>query len=227
LSHYFPSLLNFNKNENVLELTMEYIKGIPLYYLYKNCLLTERNIDDLFTILEKIHSGGIISISNDNISNNYFKKLRERFNSDYYFEDSKEIYEKVVMDLSQNYSPEIVGMIHGDFWFSNILLDYQDQYRFIDMRGQLDGVLTINGDKYYDYGKMYQSILGYDLILNGNEINIEYLENMKHIFLKRAESIGLNIKYLRAVTRSLIFGTISFIEKRETKDRVWKFIKSI
>jgi capsule biosynthesis phosphatase len=227
LSHYFPSLLNFNKNENVLELTMEYIKGIPLYYLYKNCLLTERNIDDLFGILKKIHSDGIISISHENISNNYFKKLKERFNNDYYFEDSKEIYEKVIMDLSQNYVPEIVGMIHGDFWFSNILLDYQDQYRLIDMRGQLDGVLTMNGDKYYDYGKMYQSILGYDLVLNGNEVNVEYLEKMKEIFLKKAQSIGLNMNYLRGVTQSLIFGTIPFIEKKETKDRVWKFIKSI
>jgi len=228
LSDYFPSLLNFNKNENVLELTMEYIKGIPLYYLYKNCLLTERNIDNLFMILEKIHSTPIlISVSNENISNNYFKKLSDRFNNDYYFDDSKEIYEKIIMDLSQNYSPKIVGMIHGDFWFSNILLDYQDEYRFIDMRGQLDGVLTMNGDKYYDYGKMYQSILGYDLILNGNIVNTEYLERMKDLFLKKSESIGLNINYLSAVTRSLIFGTIPFIEKRETKDRVWKFIKSI
>ena len=227
LTHYFPSLLNFNKNENVLELTMEYIKGIPLYYLYKNCLLTERNIDGLFLILEKIHSNGTICISNENICNNYFKKLRERFNNDYYFDDSKEIYEKIIMDLSQNYAPEIVGMIHGDFWFSNILLDYQDNYRLIDMRGQLDGVLTMNGDKYYDYGKMYQSILGYDLVLNGNELNIEYLEKMKDYFIKKCDSIHLNTKYLRAVTQSLMFGTIPFIEKRDTKDRVWKFIKSI
>lgn len=227
LSHYFPSLVNFNKNENILELTMEYIKGIPLYYLYKNCLLTERNIDGLFVILEKIHSNGTICISNENISNNYFKKLSERFNNDYYFDDSKEMYEKIIMDLSQNYSPDIVGMIHGDFWFSNILLDYQDNYRLIDMRGQLDGVLTMNGDKYYDYGKMYQSILGYDLVLNGNELNIEYLEKMKIYFLKKCSLIDLNIQYLQAVTQSLMFGTIPFIEKRETKDRVWKFIKSI
>jgi aminoglycoside phosphotransferase (APT) family kinase protein len=206
---------------------MEYIKGIPLYYLYKNCLLTERNINELFVILEKIHSIGSISISHENIYNNYFKKLSERFNNDYYFEDSKEIYEKVIMDLSQNYSPEIVGMIHGDFWFSNIILDYQDQYRLIDMRGQIDGVLTMNGDKYYDYGKMYQSILGYDLILNGSHMNIEYLDKMKSYFLKKCIEIGLNVNYLRAVTQSLIFGTIPFIEKKETKDRVWKFIKSI
>jgi hypothetical protein len=71
------------------------------------------------------------------------------------------------------------------------------------------------------------AILGYDLILNGNEVNTQYLENMKDSFLKKCSSINLNIQYLRAVTQSLIFGTIPFIEKREAKDRVWKFIKSI
>ena len=50
---------------------------------------------------------------------------------------------------------------------------------------------------------------------------------MKEIFLKKCQNIGLNINYLTAVTRSLIFGTISFIEKKETKERVWEFIKSI
>ena len=229
LCGYFPSLINFNKNDSVLELSMEYIKGIPLYYLYKNCLVTERNIDDLFEILQKIHSQEIlITIQNENIHNNYFKKLCERFNkTDYFFDDSEEVFERVIADLSQNYVPDVVGMIHGDFWFSNIILDYQDQYRLIDMRGQIDGVLTMNGDKYYDYGKMYQSILGYDLVLNGVELNIDYLERMKELFLKKCQTIGLNIDYLQAVTRGLIFGTIHFIEKKETKERVWDFIKSI
>ena len=225
---YFPKLINFNKIDNVIELTMEYIKGIPLYYLYKNCLLTERNIDDLFEILQKIHLHyHPINITNDNIHNNYFKKMRDRFNNDYFFEDAQQVFDRVIGDLSQNYAPEIVGMIHGDFWFSNIILDYQDKYRLIDMRGQIDGVLTMNGDKYYDYGKMYQSILGYDLVLNGNSLNIEYIEKMKEIFLKKCREVGLNTDYLVAVTRSLIFGTISFIEKKETKERVWYFIKSI
>jgi hypothetical protein len=167
-----------------------------------------------------------INIQNENIHNNYFKKLKERFN-DYFFDDAQEVFDHVMHDLSQNYAPELVGMIHGDFWFSNIILDYQDKYRLIDMRGQIDGVLTMNGDKYYDYGKMYQSILGYDLVLNGNSLNTEYLERMKGIFLKKCLDIGLNIDYLKAVTRSLIFGTIYFIEKKETKERVWEFIKSI
>ena len=230
LSHYFPTLINFNKNENVLELSMEYIKGIPLYYLYKNCLLTEKNINELLEILQKIHNEKNINvhIEEENIHNNYFKKLRERFNkTEYFFEDSEEVFEKIIWDLSQNYSPELVGMIHGDFWFSNIILDYQDNYRLIDMRGQIDGILSINGDKYYDYGKMYQSILGYDLILNGINLNILYIENMKELFLKKCHNYGLNVDYLKAVTRGLIFGTIHFIEKKETKERVWEFIKSI
>ena len=229
LCEYFPSLINFNKNENVLELSIEYVKGIPLYYLYKNSLLTERNIDDLFIILQKIHcQDNIILIQNENIHNNYFKKMKERFNEiDYFFDDAEEVFEKIIMDLSQNYAPEIVGMIHGDFWFSNIILDYQDKYRLIDMRGQIDGILTMNGDKYYDYGKMYQSILGYDLVLNGAQMNLDYLERMKEIFLRKCKDFGVNIEYLKAVTRGLIFGTIHFIEKKETKERVWEFIKSI
>jgi hypothetical protein len=186
LSQYFPSLINFNKNGNFLELSMEYVKGIPLYYLYKNCLLTERNIDELLGILQKIHNQPIcINASSENVHNNYFKKLRERFNSDYYFDDANEVFTRIISDLSQNYAPEIVGMIHGDFWFSNIILEYEDKYKLIDMRGQMDGLLTMNGDKYYDYGKMYQSILGYDLVLNGVQLNKEYLERMKEIFLKK------------------------------------------
>jgi tRNA A-37 threonylcarbamoyl transferase component Bud32 len=191
--------------------------------------LTERNIDDLFIILQKIHcQDNIILIQNENIHNNYFKKMKERFNEiDYFFDDAEEVFEKIIMDLSQNYAPEIVGMIHGDFWFSNIILDYQDKYRLIDMRGQIDGILTMNGDKYYDYGKMYQSILGYDLVLNGAQMNLDYLERMKEIFLRKCKDFGVNIEYLKAVTRGLIFGTIHFIEKKETKERVWEFIKSI
>jgi capsule biosynthesis phosphatase len=224
---YFPSLINFNKIDNMIELSMEYIKGIPLYYLYKNCLITERNIDDLFVILQNIHLSKInIHIQKENIHNNYFKKLTERY-KDYLFDDVEEVFQKVISDLSQNYSPEIVGMIHGDFWFSNIILDYEDKYRLIDMRGQIDGVLTMNGDKYYDYGKMYQSILGYDLVLNGVPLNIEYIEKMKGIFLNKCRDFGLNVEYLGAVTRGLIFGTIAFIEKKETKERVWNFIKTL
>lgn len=57
------------------------------------------------------------------------------------------------------------NIIHGDCWFSNILLHKHNIY-FIDMRGKFGDKLTWKGDSVYDYGKIYQSILGLDLIIN-------------------------------------------------------------
>jgi hypothetical protein len=91
------------------------------------------------------------------------------------------------------------------------------------MKGQVAGSLALNGDMYYDYGKLYQSILGYDLVLNGCEIDEKYLERMKELFLGKCT--GLDIPYLTAVTKALMLGTISFIENQEAKLRVWEFVK--
>ena len=76
-------------------------------------------------------------------------------------------------------------MIHGDFGFSNIIMTYNDEYKLIDMRGHVDGILTIHGNKYDDYGKLYQSIMGYDLILNGEILDEEYMDLLKTIYLEK------------------------------------------
>ena len=120
-------------------------------------------------------------------------------------------------------------MIHGDFWFSNIFLTYDDTYKFIDMKGQVDNILTINGDIYYDYGKLFQSVLGYDLILNNLDVDYEYLNNMKEYFLIKCNEKNLNINYLKCVTRSLIFGNFPFINNNNTKikQNIWDLINKI
>ena len=118
-------------------------------------------------------------------------------------------------------------MIHGDFWFSNIILTYDDKYKIIDMRGQVDNKLTINGDIYYDYGKLYQSILGYDLLLNNESIDDEYINTMKNYFLEKCENINLNLTYLKYVTKGLIFGTFHFMnENDKSKEKIWDLINS-
>ena len=38
---------------------------------------------------------------------------------------------------------------------------------------------------YYDYGKLYQSILGYDLVLNGHNRDVEYISTTKKYFLEK------------------------------------------
>ena len=229
ISSFFPRLIDFNKLNENLEISLDYINGIPLFFLYKNKLITKKHIDGLFVVLEQFHNTEYpIIIENKNIYNNYFKKLQDRFNSnDYFFEDAQNVYDKIINDLQKYYSPKIVGIIHGDFWFSNIILEYDDKYKCIDMKGQVDNILTLNGDMYYDYGKIYQSILGYDLVLNDCIIDNEYILKMKTHFLKKCNEMKLNIDYLTAVTKSLIFGTFHSIESNKSKERIWEFVKRI
>jgi len=235
---YFPKLLDFNKIDNNLEISIDYIEGIPLYFLYKNKLITEKHIDELFNILDIIHKidsttyttilSKPITISIENIKNNYFKKLKDRFNkNDYYFEDADIIFKNILDKLENAFEPVIVPVIHGDFWFSNIIIEYNDSYKFVDMKGQVDNILTLNGDMYYDYGKLYQSILGYDLVLNNCILDTDYLLKMRDYFLEKCKNKGLNLEYLNAVTKSLVFGVFHSIDSSETKDRIWKFIKNI
>ena len=230
LQIYFPSLKTYEKIKDKLSISMDYVEGIPLFYLYKNKLITKKIIDDLFIILDKFHSSDVvININYENIKNNYFKKLEDRFanKNNYWFNDADVVYSNVIKELEENYNPKIVSLIHGDFWFSNIILDYTDNYKCIDMRGQVDGVLTLNGDMYYDYGKLFQSILGYDLALNNIDIDKEYVSSMKEYFLDKCKEKHLDTVYLKAVTKSLIFGTFHFISNYETEKRVWSFLKSI
>jgi hypothetical protein len=95
------------------------------------------------------------------------------------------------------------------------------------MKGQVDGIVSLNGDKYYDYGKMYQSILGYDLIINDCNIDDEYLSIIHNYFIERCLQDKLNVDFIKAVTMSFLFSNIYFLESNDKKFRVWNFIKKI
>jgi capsule biosynthesis phosphatase len=233
---YFPRLIDYTIDGETIHLKMDYIEGIPLYYLYKNCLLTHRHIDDLFDIMDRLHSHSLKEdtttiIDCDNVKNNYVKKLKTRFNTqDYPFEDAEDVFHGIIEGIDTYFAPRISHVIHGDFWFSNIILDSKGSYKFLDMKGINDGILTLNGDIYYDYGKLYQSILGYDLVLNGDDnTHNAYIKDMKQYFLKKCCDKGLDIHFLTYVTKGLVFGTLPFISHYENdiKKNVWAFIKTI
>ena len=121
-------------------------------------------------------------------------------------------------------------MIHGDCWFSNIILTYEDNYKLIDMKGLVDNIFTINGDIYYDYGKLYQSILGYDILLNGLSIDYEYVNIMKTYFLDKCKEKNLNLTYLKYVTKCLIFGIFHSLHEDSSqaiKKNIWDMIHQI
>jgi len=234
LSHYFPKLLNYcqHNNTNEIEINVDYISGIPLYFLYANQTMTTNIIDKCFDFLDKIHGEPFpqITISNEKIKSNYFDKLKERFENntiDYPFGNSREIFNEILENLEKYYEPKVASIIHGDFWFSNILLNYSnDELVCIDMKGQVYGELTLNGDIYYDYGKMYQSILGYDLILNKQPMTEEYLQKNKTYFLKKCQQINLNLDYLHWVTKSLIFGTFHSNSDTVCKTEIWDWMNT-
>ncbi len=80
---------------------------------------------------------------------------------------------KEVLALSEKHLPtkqEQLGVLHGDFCFSNILYDFRaGKVKTIDPRGMTpDGRKTIYGDIRYDLAKLSHSILGlYDWIIAG------------------------------------------------------------
>jgi capsule biosynthesis phosphatase len=231
ISMFFPSLYHYQQiNENETEITIDFINGIPLYFLYANETLTTDIIDKCFDVLNKIHDNQNrqITISNEKIKANYFDKLKSRFNlNDYPFDNAEKVFINILENLERTYDARTVSIIHGDFWFSNILLTYTDDIKCIDMRGQIDNDLTLNGDIYYDYGKMYQSILGYDLILNKKEINIEYKQKINEYFLEKCIKKGLNTEYLKWVTKSLIFGSFYYLPVNIYKKQVWDWFLNI
>ena len=160
---------------------------------------------------------------------NYIDKLKKRFErkEDYPFEDAVAIQSACLEKLEEYLSGDvqIVSFIHGDLWFSNIIEEFSTgMIKVIDMKGVVDGVLTTGGDRLYDYGKLYQSFLGYDSVLNGDELPNNQ-EELLDYFLKHVNKRNVPIKDVRSVTFALVVGTLPFIEELDTRQRVWKWIK--
>jgi hypothetical protein len=121
-----------------------------------------------------------------------------------------------------------LGVIHGDTVFTNILIDVKSNIKLIDMRGMLGDDLTINGDIMYDYAKIYQSILGYDFILNDKELDYDYISTFRDYFEKKFISIYNEelMTYVKYITSSLLFSLVP-LHSNEKCVRYLRLSKSI
>ncbi len=233
LTKYYPQYYGSEKKCNA-KIHMENIKGIPLYFLYKSELLNTNHLDMVFEYTDCLHN---YILKNDDsfptleeVKKNYVDKLVERFKSDtdYPFSDSKQIQLRcleVLADYFQSDSIKIAPYIHGDLWFSNIMIDYKHQLKVFDMKGKVFNKLTLAGDVYYDYGKLYQSILGYDFILNKEPINMSYMKKMEEYFITNIEKRNISYKMLKIVTFSLVIGTLPFVSDSSIKQSIWNWMK--
>jgi tRNA A-37 threonylcarbamoyl transferase component Bud32 len=221
----FPIMFNYDKNNKWYE--MENINGIPISKLYLNEELTLEQFNHVLKTINRIHSCNIdkqkkenyiedlnLDISFIDIYENYINKIKNRYEKYDYtkFNNSKIIYNYLIKELDIYEKKKLgkLSIIHGDTVFTNILINNFGKIKLIDMRGIINKTLTIYGDKMYDYAKIYQSLLGYDEILDNKYVSIEY----KNKFLNYFEERFLNIYtendfyYLKIITASLLFTLI-------------------
>ena len=232
---YFVTYYGYKINSQI-ELKLEKINGIPISYLYINNTYSLTLFEKLLKSLQEIHS-----ICNDNIldrseyKNHYTSKLTQRFQNKeiYNFENADEIYSLIIEkleDYSTRIENNIVSVIHGDFWFSNILITYNDEYKFIDMKGIINGKLSLSGDKVYDYAKILQSLIGFDEILYHRK---KSLYNYKFIDFFY-EWITFNEPHIlfedvMLICSTLIFGVFHAYKdmKNDVRDNILKLVKDL
>ena len=170
VANIFPKLLDVSQDKIIVER----IKGLNFSYLYTNNSLTENQLIQFLETLFRIHQEQNSDIAIDSVAEFNVKKILERYNSFNYarfFESKKTL--GLILDFLQNYKPESLTMIHGDPVFTNVIVNDNNQIKLIDMRGQIGDIYTVFGDPLYDISKIYQSLTGYDHILNGLERRID------------------------------------------------------
>lgn len=223
ISQLFPKLIRYDDNE----IEIEEIEGTPLSLKFIRGEMTTDDIMSIFNYLFEIHTSHIEVFEADterslvlnsfftpvNIYANYADKLKFRFcNYNYTFKHST-MFANTLYSLLQKYEKEQKGdkaVIHGDPVFTNILIDKDDTYKFIDMRGKLGDTYSIYGDINYDYAKIYQSLCRYDFILHGVTVDKKYINELKECFEDYIVSLyGRNtLYYIKVITASLLFTLI-------------------
>jgi capsule biosynthesis phosphatase len=221
LQKYFPKVVSIQDNR----IELERIDGVSYSYLYTNKQLTQKHLFSLVSALNNIHSFNYPSPVN--IYSNYSRKLRQRIT------EYPELYIKYgIVDLLlkityslQDYETNnegASGIIHGDPVFTNVF-DTPTGIKFIDMRGKQGDEVTLYGDVYYDFAKIYQSLIGYDNILNGIEIDDAYRSELVIYFESMISKEVL--EKIKLITASLLISMLPLHDDDETKFN--KYIKLI
>jgi capsule biosynthesis phosphatase len=219
--YMFPKVYDITDNQ----ITMENIEGVSFSYLYTNKQLKTEQLINLTAQLRQLHEHETKVDKYPKVYADYNQKLRDRYynNLELYnkYIHAESIFKKLD-NLLFYYDDAIFSVIHGDPVFTNVLQTEQG-LKFIDMKGKIDGELTIIGDAYYDLAKVYQSILGYDFILNDIELDNIYIDEFRNVFEGLFEEKGLRI--IKIITASLFFTLMPL--HTEDQDKFAKYFKII
>ena len=103
------------------------------------------------------------------------------------------------------------------------MFDTPTGIKLIDMRGKQGDEVTLYGDVYYDLAKVYQSLIGYDNILKGIEIDDAYRNELVTYFESMFSKEVLD--KIKLITASLLISMLPLHEDDEAK--FIKYIKLI
>ena len=129
LQQFFPYIYSYLEKENTSIIELHYIEGVTLYNKYKNCILIKEDLINILDMVELFHNKIYeITINEDDIKNYYYDKLYSRITDkiQYPFDDLIQVKEKLFILLEkmlETYKINIVPFIHGDLWFSNIIIN--------------------------------------------------------------------------------------------------------
>ena len=162
---------------------MEKINGKHLFQFKNlNFKVFNKIIENILLSLNDLHSRKISLSDKADIKDVYINKTLNRLKSvskiipnfsstetftingkkckNYLFNKNKKIFEEINNFLYNNN----FNSIHGDPTLSNILIKKNLKPIFFDPRGYFANKTNILGDKYYDFSKLYYSLVGnYDL----------------------------------------------------------------
>lgn len=211
LSSIAPKLVRSDQGS----LEIERVLGIPMSQLHVGGALTARDLETLLTTLDQLHSHPVAGAVD--IYANYGDKIGTR-SRDFdcgHLPDYAVLQEELLAWLEAYASRNLGrrGLIHGDPVFTNVIVTPTHEIKLIDPRGLVGKVATQAGDIFYDYAKVYQSLLGYDAIL----LEVPQPDNRALIDHFHRHLVGLHgeaaLENVTMIAASLLFSLVPLHKK--------------
>jgi hypothetical protein len=218
-----------------LEFGMEVIKGVPLTTVFRAGLLEDFHLSCCisFASFPRLRCCSY-NTAPSHLQSSFGEKLRARFTDVGTYgalPDAPAIMLELEAALSRYVArgpPTVAHVIHGDAWFANILVSPTNALKFVDMRGQVGGVLTLNGDPTADFAKFLQSLLGFDEIVFGlPRVPLEYRARLVRSYASILASFGVDTTVVLDLSVVLIAGTLPFYDDEGVRLGIWDLARKI
>eukprot|EP01062_Namystynia_karyoxenos_P080135 TRINITY_DN8586_c0_g1_i2.p1 TRINITY_DN8586_c0_g1~~TRINITY_DN8586_c0_g1_i2.p1 ORF type:complete len:1127 (+),score=310.92 TRINITY_DN8586_c0_g1_i2:105-3485(+) len=243
LEHLFPQVYEVcepTSGDGAYSIVLERVHGVTFTQLVTNNCLTSKRLRVLLEALHRLHthpgdeqgkldgSARPEPLPGNILCRNYAPKVRQRFEQNlalyrsFRDVDTDRLAAKLLTfleDFESSQRAVHAWYIHGDPVFSNVLFSERRQVKLIDMRGELAGTLSTQGDAHYDLAKVFQSLCGYDFILVGKDVTestAQMLDELRESFWAFVSQHYPTVRArdVRLITAQLFFSMLCLHENR-------------